>query len=251
MVQFLWNGGRKMIDKAGNFFFRYRNALFPLAFVMLFFEGTWPLFDNHLAEMWEIVIGAIIALSGQTLRSLTIGLAYIKRGGKKKQVYAEALVQGGIFAHCRNPLYLGNILIILGVGIAGNSLLFVLFGIPFLLFAYLAIIHAEENYLGKKFGQEFEDYCKRVNRIIPSFSGIGNTIKSMEFKWNRLVVKEYATPFVWITGLTFLIMKDTYLDYGYDASKYTLWPLSILSMVITCAFFVAWYLKKHKFLRAK
>ncbi len=240
-----------MIDKAGNFFFRYRNTLFPLVFAMLFFEGTWPLFDNHLIEMWEIVIGTIIALCGQTLRALTIGLAYIKRGGKKKQVYAEALVQDGIFAHCRNPLYLGNILIILGVGIAGNSLLFVLFGIPFLLFAYLAIIHAEENYLGKKFGQEFEDYCKRVNRIIPSFSGIGNTIKSMEFKWNRLVVKEYATPFVWIMGLTFLIMKDAYLDYGYDAGKYTLWPLSILSMVITGAFFVAWYLKKNKFLRAK
>lgn len=240
-----------MIDKAGNFFFRYRNTLFPLVFATLFFEGTWPLFDNHLIEMWEIVIGTLIALSGQTLRALTIGLAYIKRGGKKKQVYAEALVQDGIFAHCRNPLYLGNILIILGVGIAGNSLLFVLFGIPFLLFAYLAIIHAEENYLGKKFGQEFEDYCKRVNRIIPSFSGIGNTIKSMEFKWNRLVVKEYATPFVWIMGLTFLIMKDAYLDYGYDAGKYTLWPLSILSMVITGAFFVAWYLKKNKFLRAK
>lgn len=240
-----------MIDKAGNFFFRYRNTLFPLVFATLFFEGTWPLFDNHLIEMWEIVTGIIIALSGQTLRALTIGLAYIKRGGKKKQVYAEALVQDGIFAHCRNPLYLGNILIILGVGIAGNSFLFVLFGIPFLLFAYLAIIHAEENYLGKKFGQEFEDYCKRVNRIIPSFSGIGNTIKSMEFKWNRLVVKEYATPFVWIMGLTFLIMKDAYLDYGYDAGKYTLWPLSILSMVITGAFFVAWYLKKNKFLRAK
>lgn len=240
-----------MIVKAGNFFFRYRNALFPLVFVMLFFEGTWPLFDNHLIEMWEMVIGIIIALSGQTLRALTIGLAYIKRGGKKKQVYAETLVQDGIFAHCRNPLYLGNILIILGVGIAGNSRIFVLFGIPFLLFAYLAIIHAEENYLRKKFGQEFEDYCKRVNRIIPDFSGIGNTIKSMEFKWNRLVVKEYATPFAWITGLTVLIMKDTYLEYGYAASKYTLWPLAILSMVTTGAFFVAWYLKKNKFLRAK
>lgn len=240
-----------MIVKAGNFFFRYRNALFPLVFAMLFFEGTWPLFDNHLIEMWEMVIGIIIALSGQTLRALTIGLAYIKRGGKKKQVYAETLVQDGIFAHCRNPLYLGNILIILGVGIAGNSRIFVLFGIPFLLFAYLAIIHAEENYLRKKFGQEFEDYCKRVNRIIPDFSGIGNTIKSMEFKWNRLVVKEYATPFAWITGLTVLIMKDTYLEYGYAASKYTLWPLAILSMVTTGAFFVAWYLKKNKFLRAK
>ena len=136
--------------KIGNFFFRYRNALFPLVFVLLFLEGTWPVCDSKLVEMWEIVIGIIVALSGQILRVLTIGLAYIKRGGKKKQVYAEKLVQNGIFAHCRNPLYLGNLLILIGVGIAANSLPFVLFGIPFFLFAYLAIIHAEENYLGKK-----------------------------------------------------------------------------------------------------
>jgi hypothetical protein len=209
------------------------------------------MFDNHLVEMWEIVIGTIIALCGQTLRALTIGLAYIKRGGKKKKVYAETLVQEGIFAHCRNPLYLGNLLILIGVGIAGNSLLFVLFGIPFLIFAYLAIIYAEENYLGKKFGQEFDDYCRRVNRIIPNFSGLGNTMKGMEFKWNRLVVKEYATPFVWVTGLTFLIMKDTYLDRGYEASKYTLWSMSLLILVVICAFFAAWYLKRNKILRSK
>ena len=103
--------------------------------------------------------------------------------------------------------------------------------------------------MGGKFGQEFKDYCKRVNRIIPNFSGIGNTIKGMEFNWNRLLVKEYATPFVWITGLTFLIMKDTYLDCGYEASKYTLWSMSLLILVVTCAFFTAWYLKKYKLLR--
>ena len=148
------------------------------------------------------------------------------------------------------PLYLGNLLILIGVGIAANSLPFVLFGIPFFLFAYLAIIRAEENYLGKKFGQEFKDYCERVNRIIPNFSGIGNTVNGMEFNWKRLIVKEYATPFVWITGLTFLIIKDTYLDYGYEASKYTLWSLSILILVVTCAFFTAWYLKKNKILRS-
>jgi protein-S-isoprenylcysteine O-methyltransferase Ste14 len=239
-----------MMVKIGNFFFRYRNALFPLVFVLLFFEGTWPVCSSRVAEMWEIVIGIAIALCGQILRALTVGLAYIKRGGKKKQVYAERLVQNGIFAHCRNPLYLGNILILLGVGIAGNSLLFILFGIPFLLFAYAAIICAEENYLEKKFGQEFKDYCKRVNRIIPDFSGIGDTIKGMEFNWKRLIVKEYATPFAWITGLTFLVMKDAYLDYGYEASKYTVWALSILILVVTCAFFTAWYLKKNKFLRA-
>lgn len=237
--------------KIGTFFFRYRNILFPLVFALLFFEGTWPVCDSNLAEAWELAIGIIVALSGQILRALTIGLAYIKRGGKKKLVYAETLVKEGIFAHCRNPLYLGNLLILLGVGIAGNSLLFVLFGIPLLLFAYLAIICAEENFLGKKFGQEFKDYCERVNRIIPNFSGIKNTVKGMEFNWKRLIIKEYATPFIWITGLTFLIMKDTYLDYGYEASKYTLWSLSLLILVVTCAFFAAWYLKKNKYLRAK
>ena len=239
-----------MMVKIGTFFFRYRNALFPLVFVLLFFERRWPVYDSEVVEMWEIVIGIIVALSGQILRALTIGLAYIKRGGKKKQVYAEKLVQNGIFAHCRNPLYLGNLLILFGVGIASNSLSFVLFGIPFFLFAYLAIIHAEENFLGEKFGQEFKDYCKRVNRIIPNFSGIGNTIKGMEFNLKRLIVKEYDTPFVWITGLTFLIMKDTYLDCGYDASRYTLWSMSLLILVVTCAFFTAWYLKKYKLLRS-
>lgn len=236
--------------KTGNFFFRYRNALFPLVFVLLFFERRWPVFNSELVEVWEIIIGFIIALSGQILRALTIGSAYIRRGGKNKQVYAEKLVQNGIFAHCRNPLYLGNLLILLGVGIAANSLPFVLFGIPFFLFAYLAILHAEENFLGKKFGQEFKDYCKRVNRIIPNFSGIGNTIKGMEFNWKRLIVKEYDTPFAWIAGLTFLIIKETYVVHGYEASKYTLWPLSILFLVVTCAFFTAWYLKKYKFLRS-
>lgn len=240
-----------MIILIGKFFFRYRNALFPLVFLLLFFEETWPIFENELIENWEIAIGITMALGGQTLRVLTIGLDYIKRGGKNKQVYAEKLVQNGMFAHCRNPLYLGNLLILIGVGIAANSLLFVVFGIPFFVFAYLAIIHAEEDYLGKTFGQEFRDYCKRVNRIIPNLSGIRHTIVGMEFHWKRVIVKEYATPFAWITGLTFLIMKDIYLDWGYEGAGYVLCALAVFSMCVTVAFFTARHLKKSKILRSK
>lgn len=239
-----------MMVKTGTFFFRYRNILFPCVFVLLFFEGTWPVFNSEIAEIWEIIVGIAVAMSGQTLRALTIGLAYIKRGGKNKQVYAKNLVQNGIFAHCRNPLYLGNILILLGVGTAANSLPFHVIGVPFFLFAYLAIICAEENYLEKKFGQEFKEYCLRVNRLIPSFSGMRETVKGMEFQWKRLIAKEYATPFFWITGLMLLIMKDTYLDRGYGHSKHTLWGMSIFILLCTGAFFTAWYLKKSKVLRS-
>src|SRR6185503_9604048 len=110
-------------------------------------------------------------------------LEYIVRGGRNRQVYAKRLVQGGVFAHCRNPLYLGNYLMLLGVGVASNSLLFLCVGMPFFAFAYWAIIAAEENYLRQKFGNEFDDYCRRVNRIIPNWTGFGKTLRGMRFSW--------------------------------------------------------------------
>lgn len=238
-----------MMLKTGTIFFRYRNTLFPLVFSLLYFEKTWPVFHNEQAKIWEIFIGIAVTLSGQTLRALTVGLVYIKRGGRKKQVYAEKLVQSGIFSHCRNPLYLGNLLILTGVGIVSNSWLFIVFGLPFFLFAYLAIIHTEEDYLQNKFGQEFKDYCKRVNRIIPNFSGMGSTIRSMEFHWKRLIVKEYATPFAWIMGTTLLIIRHKYYRWGYEGSKNSIITLGIFLLFVTAAFFVVWYLKKNKILR--
>jgi len=238
-----------MMLKTGPFFFRYRNALFPLVFVSLYFEKLWPISHNEQAIVWEIFIGIAVTLSGQTLRALTVGLVYIKRGGKKKQVYAENLVQSGIFSHCRNPLYVGNLLILTGVGIVSNSWLFIVFGLPFFLFAYLSIICTEENYLRNKFGEEFKDYCKRVNRIIPNFSGMGRTIKNMEFHWKRLIVKEYATPFAWITGTTILIIRHNYHRLGYEGCKNSTITLAIFLLFVTAAFFTIWYLKKHKILR--
>ncbi len=74
-----------MMVKIGDFFFRYRNALFPFVFALLFFEGTWPICNKEIVETWEMVVGILVALSGQTLRALTVGLAYIKRGGKKNR----------------------------------------------------------------------------------------------------------------------------------------------------------------------
>src|SRR5213596_653057 len=137
-----------MIIKIGNFLFHYRNGLFPLVYALLVLKGRPALPDYRVAAL----LGFLVGLTGQLLRAVTIGLEYIIRGGRNRQVYAEKLVQGGIFAHCRNPLYIGNLLIILGLGIACNSGLFLAVGIPFFVFAYWAIIAAEENFLRSKFG---------------------------------------------------------------------------------------------------
>jgi protein-S-isoprenylcysteine O-methyltransferase Ste14 len=232
-----------MIVGLGNFLFKYRNLVFPLLFVLLVL-GTEPFLGNRQTEKWIYVTGFVIALSGQIIRALTIGLAYIVRGGRDKKVYAKTLVKDGIFAHCRNPLYLGNILIVSGLGVVADSTVFYFIGIPFFVLSYMAIIKAEESYLSGKFGEEYREYCGRVDSLIPDLSGIRTTLESMTFNWRRLLVKEYGTTYAWITVMILLILKNQYVHYGHEVSRPVLWIASSSFIAVTIFYALVRYLKK-------
>jgi len=150
----------------------------------------------------------MVTILGQLIRGLTIGLAYIVRGGKEGKPYAEGLVTEGIFRHCRNPLYVGNILMLLGVGILANSLVYVAIVIPIFLFVYQAIVLAEENFLRGKFGPGYDEYCKHVNRWFPNLKGIGKTFGSMQFNWRRWILKEHTTQFIWLAGIIAILLLN-------------------------------------------
>jgi protein-S-isoprenylcysteine O-methyltransferase Ste14 len=234
-----------MMVRIGNFLFHYRNALFPVVYLLLIFKSHPVLSDYRLA----CLLGFFVAFSGQFLRALTIGLEYIVRGGRNRQVYAEGLVQGGIFAHCRNPLYVGNLLILLGVGIAANSLLFLLIGLPFFAFAYSAIILAEENYLRNKFGEEFARYCSRVNRLIPRLSGLRQTVAGMEFNWGRLVTSEYGSTYIWLAAIVLSVLKNLWLSGEYKANAPAVLALWGSMIFVTVCYGIARYLKKSGLLK--
>jgi protein-S-isoprenylcysteine O-methyltransferase Ste14 len=229
-----------MMVRIGNFLFRYRNGLFPVAYALLFLK-TPPVLPGWRAAA---LIGFALASSGQALRAATVGLEYIIRGGRKRQVYAEKLVHGGMFAHSRNPLYLGNFLILAGVGIASNSMVFLCAAIPFFAFAYWAIIAAEENYLRNKFGQEFDDYCARVNRLIPSFSGVTQTLSETTFNWRRLLTAEYGSMYIWMAAMVLVILKNIWLSGESDANRALMRSLWVILAIVTIAYGVARYLKK-------
>jgi hypothetical protein len=186
---------------------------------------------------WPLTLGVLITVLGQATRGATIGLAYIVRGGKDKKVYAEELVTTGIFSHCRNPLYVGNILMLLGVGILANSLIYVAIIMPLFLFIYQAIVLAEENFLRGKFGPAFNEYCSRVNRWVPSLKGIGKTFSSMQFNWKRWVLKEYTTQFIWLAGIVLLIIRLYQIE---DVMRNSLYAVLILGIV----YLYVRYLKK-------
>ncbi len=82
------------------------------------------------------------------------------------------LVQEGMFATSRNPLYVGNILVLVGLFVIHNNPLAYVLGGAFFLISYHAIVAAAERYLRGQFGQDYEDYCRRENRWLPDPIGI-------------------------------------------------------------------------------
>ncbi|MGK2862672.1 MAG: methyltransferase family protein [Chitinophagaceae bacterium] len=230
--------------KLGNLLFHNRNWLFPIFYLILFIPSP-EVFNDPVTAM---IIGFIITIIGQLIRIITIGLVYIIRGGKNRTVYADTLVTTGIFSHCRNPLYVGNILILAGLGVASNSIIFMAIATPLFLFFYQAIVRAEENFLQNKFGEEFTSYCRSVNRWIPNLSGIGKTIESMKFKWTRVIIREYTATYIWMSGATLIVMKHFYNhDERFDFQKYFNLFIIILVVLLMLYLFTR-YLKKSKIL---
>ncbi len=79
----------------------------------------------------------------------------------------NALVAEGPFAWCRNPLYVANYLVALGFALLSGQWV----TIPIVLLLCMATqaptVAYEEQYLKKKFGAEFVEYCRRVPRWLP------------------------------------------------------------------------------------
>lgn len=78
----------------------------------------------------------------------------------------DHLVTIGPYSFTRNPIYLGNTMLVLGIGlITGNAWLLPLAFIAAFATARLAI-QGEERHLDGRFGKRYRDYAKRVRRWI-------------------------------------------------------------------------------------
>ncbi len=233
--------------RVGNVLFHYRNGLFPITFLVLALASRPLLFGGSLRSDAVLdAVGLAVALCGQVLRAIVIGLAYIVRGGKNRRIYAEDLVTDGCFAHSRNPLYLGNMLVYLGLFVILNSVVGYAVGVPFFLIAYLCITAAEEDYLRRQFGAAYEAYFQQVPRFIPRLRGIRETMRGMRFNWPRLIRKEYGAAFSWMTTALAIIYWEWYRERGAAGSTTVLVTVLAVWTVLLVAYLAARHLKKTR-----
>ena len=109
-------------------------------------------------------IGVAIAVAGALLHlgaRRALGAAWSSR-----TTGATALVERGPYARVRHPLYVGLGLLGIGTVLAHPSHAVVLGGTA-LLAGLLMKIAREERALAATFGPQWDDYCRRVPRLVP------------------------------------------------------------------------------------
>jgi len=136
--------------------------------------------------MWRyLAVGSVLIVLGLWIRALASG--HVRKN--------EALATTGPYAYTRNPLYLGSLLIGIGFAVAARSWWVGALLVAMFFAIYLPVIHDEERFLRQKF-PEFEEYARRVPRMIPRFAparsgpaegGFSTELYLKHREWNALL----------------------------------------------------------------
>ena len=151
-------------------YFLFSNRSFtpiPLVLVILYLSSlSYPYF----------IIGIGLIVVGESIR--IYGVRFAGGATRTREVGAPSLCTSGPYSRCRNPLYLGNMIIYCGVVLmAGGQFLWPLLFIVFFFFTlqYSMIISLEEETLVKLFGNEYQLYRESVPKLFPRISPwVGN-----------------------------------------------------------------------------
>jgi protein-S-isoprenylcysteine O-methyltransferase Ste14 len=191
-----------MLEQAGRFLFRWRSFT-PVPLLLVAIPLLWR--SRGPAHPAWLAGGAALCLLGQALRAWVLGQVEDGTSGQNETLIAEQLNTQGPYALTRNPLYLGNLCITLGLCLIAHDPW--LLAIVTILFAvqYRAIIAAEERFLRERFGAGYDGYCARVPRFWPR---LGNAAAPRPWSWQRALKKEHNPAAAWMALAIVLVALD-------------------------------------------
>jgi protein-S-isoprenylcysteine O-methyltransferase Ste14 len=148
-------------------------ALQMCAYFLVFFQPPWQPFLPPVATLSRVAVLALSVLS-VTMAAGSVGLvaAAVRTLGKQWAVPAR-LVEGhklitvGPYAYIRNPIYTGMLGMLIATGLAMEHWIATIAAIVIFAIGLLIRVRSEEKLLRAAFGQEFEDYARRVPAVVP------------------------------------------------------------------------------------
>ncbi len=152
---------------------RVRRVLFKLRY--LFVLGCFVFLVSEAKPAW-FLLGFYVALFGELIQVWSF--ASLEKNSK--------LAVRGPYMFTRNPMYIGRYFLLTGCLLTTGHI----WGVPALtvLYYFYAVnrVKREETRLQGLFGPDYDDYCRNVNRFIPSFKAFEKG-SVFFFKWNPLV----------------------------------------------------------------
>jgi len=157
---------------------------------------------------WSYGVGLVIMIGGEAIRLWALRYA----GGATRttaRVGGDTLVTAGPYAHVRNPLYVGNFFIGLGLFAMAWP------GIPWLLLVYLGffalqyglIVSAEEDYLQQRFGAMYQSYRAQVPRWRPRLTAF-QTSKVRPAPWPKTLRTDRSTLATMATLAALILLRQ-------------------------------------------
>ena len=187
-----------------NFFFANRSFTpIPIALSIIYFAQP---------ENQNIVLGFMVLLVGELIRMWSVSYA----GGETRttRVGAPSLCTAGPYGYVRNPIYVGNMLMYLGIVIIAGSpnlMLMVLATMSFFIIQYSLIISLEEEKLDELFGPEYVAYKNNVRAILPRFTRWKTDDDRRPLSIMKLVKTEKRTLQNVAFILTLIVIRINYL----------------------------------------
>ena len=199
----------------GNWLFRRRGYL-PLVLLAVVLPGIaalrYPLGSHADDIAWEIVC-LLVSGCGLALRAYTVGHAPAHTSGRNtRSQVADVLNTTGAYSVVRNPLYLGNFLILLGVvAFSRDPWCVLVFSLVFWLY-YERIISAEERFLEEQFWDEFRTWAARTPAFVPRLSRWRPP--ALSFSLRTVLKREYPGVLALVLAFAFQEVLGDYVARG-------------------------------------
>jgi protein-S-isoprenylcysteine O-methyltransferase Ste14 len=154
-------------------------------------------------------LGVLTVAAGEAVRLWAVH--HIGAISRTRSDRLGPLIDSGPFAHVRNPLYLGNILLWLGFALSAHLLWLAPIVVMLLAFEYHAIVRWEETLLADRLGDSYRRYMERVPRWIPK-PAAGSSLRveaaaRVVFSWRDTFYSERGTLIAIAAGYVLLAAK--------------------------------------------
>lgn len=182
------------LARQGQFLFRWRSflpllLLLPASIAFTVNADMIARYGDLFSDTWGLV-GMLVSLGGLLIRWITAGYVPAGTSGRNTtEQRAFELNTTGMYSICRNPLYLGNFFIILGVIVSIK----VWWMVAIFILAYWLyierIIAAEEAFLTESFGHTYTQWATQTPAFWPDFKKW--QAPALPFSFKTVLRREY------------------------------------------------------------